>query len=91
MAAGLESRAVCAEPPHKHVRNIDTPNIIDLFAGMVSQNDDALVMLDTPMATPWTRSAYDHRLRAQVVKTGTRCLPKHIAIPRSYESGHSGY
>jgi hypothetical protein len=26
---------------------------------------------------------YDHRIRNQVVKTGTRCLPKHIRIPRS--------
>jgi hypothetical protein len=47
---------------------------------------DALVMLDTPTATPWTRCTYDHRLRAQVVRSGTRCLPKHIRIPRSTAS-----
>jgi hypothetical protein len=29
------------------------------------------------------RYAYDHRLRDQVVRSGTRCLPKHVAIPRS--------
>src|ERR1017187_1698867 len=29
------------------------------------------------------RSAYDHRLRAQVVRAGTRCLPEHIRIPRA--------
>ena len=40
-------------------------------------------MLDTPTATSRARRAYDHRLRDQVVRTGTRCLPKHIAIPRS--------
>ena len=40
-------------------------------------------MLDTPTATSRARCAYDHRLRDQVVRTGTRCLPKHIAIPRS--------
>ncbi|HJX63163.1 MAG TPA: DDE-type integrase/transposase/recombinase, partial [Polyangia bacterium] len=35
------------------------------------------------MATSRMRCAYDHRLRDQVVKCGTRCLPKHVAIPRS--------
>ena len=49
---------------------------------------DALAMYDTP--TPWTRCAYDHRLRAQVVRTGTRCLPKHIKIPRSTVSTWRG-
>ena len=44
---------------------------------------DALAMHDTPTTSPWTRCAYDHRLRAQVVRTGTRCLLKHITIPRS--------
>jgi hypothetical protein len=47
---------------------------------------EALAMLDTSTATPWTRCAYDHRLRNQVVRTGTRCLPKHIWIPRSTAS-----
>ena len=42
-----------------------------------------LAMPDTPMVTSRARRAYDHRLRDQVVRTGTRCLPKHIAIPRS--------
>src|ERR1035441_7930707 len=40
-------------------------------------------MPDTPMATSWTRCTYDHHIREQVVRTGTRCLPKHIRIPRS--------
>jgi putative transposase len=40
-------------------------------------------MLDTPPAAPWTRCTYDHRIRDQVVRSGTRCLPKHIRIPRS--------
>src|SRR5450631_1037902 len=40
-------------------------------------------MPDTPMATAWTRCKYDYRIREQVVRTGTRCLPKHIRIPRS--------
>jgi transposase InsO family protein len=40
-------------------------------------------MPDTPMATAWTRCTYDYRIREQVVRTGTRCLPKHIRIPRS--------
>ena len=35
------------------------------------------------MATAWTRCTYDYRIREQVVRTGTRCLPKHIRIPRS--------
>jgi hypothetical protein len=47
---------------------------------------DALAMPDTQAATSRTRYAYDHRLRNQVVKTGTRCLPKHIRIPRSTAS-----
>ena len=44
---------------------------------------DSLAMLDTSTTTLRTRRAYDHRLRDQVVRTGTRCLPKHLAIPRS--------
>jgi hypothetical protein len=44
---------------------------------------EALAMVDTSPATPWTCYAYDHRLRAQVVMSGTRCPPKHIRIPRS--------
>ena len=40
-------------------------------------------MPDTQAATSRTRFAYDHRIRNQVVKTGTRCLPKHIRITRS--------
>jgi len=45
--------------------------------------DETLAMLDAPTATLWTRCAYDHRIREQVVRTGTRCLPKHVTIPRS--------
>jgi hypothetical protein len=41
------------------------------------------VMIDIASATPRTRYTYDHRLRDQVVRSGTRCLPKHVAIPRS--------
>jgi hypothetical protein len=44
---------------------------------------DALGMLNTATTTSRTRCAYDHRLRDQVVRSGTRCLPKHVAIPRS--------
>jgi putative transposase len=44
---------------------------------------DALAMLDTSPTTSRTRCAYDHRLRNQVLRSGTRCLPKHVAIPRS--------
>jgi len=44
---------------------------------------DVWAMPDTQAATSRTRCAYDHRLRNQVVKTGTRCLPEHIRIPRS--------
>ena len=40
-------------------------------------------MIDIASATPRTRYTYDHRLRDQVVRSGTRCLPKHVAIPRS--------
>ena len=40
-------------------------------------------MIDIATATPRTRCTYDHRLRDQVVRSGTRCLPKHVAIPRS--------
>jgi hypothetical protein len=40
-------------------------------------------MMNTLTATPRTRHAYDHRLRDHVVRTGTRCLPQHVAIPRS--------
>jgi len=40
-------------------------------------------MIDIATATPRTRCAYDHRLRDHVVRTGTRRLPKHLAIPRS--------
>jgi hypothetical protein len=41
------------------------------------------VMIDIATASPRIRCAYDHRLRAQVVRVGTRCLPQHIRIPRS--------
>jgi len=34
-------------------------------------------------ATPQPRRAYDHRLREQVLRTGTRALTRHLAIPRS--------
>src|ERR1019366_5561854 len=44
---------------------------------------EALAMPDTPKSTSQARCAYDHRVREQVVRTGTRCLPKHIRIPRS--------
>ena len=40
-------------------------------------------MPDISTTTSRTRCAYDHRLREQVVRTGTKCLPKHVAIPRS--------
>ena len=43
-------------------------------------------MLDTPRSTSQMRYAYDHRIRDQVVRSGTRCLPKHIRIPRSTAS-----
>jgi hypothetical protein len=59
------------------------PNIIEVLVGQVSHGGDALAMPDTPMATSWTRCTYDHHIREQVVRTGTRCLPKHIRIPRS--------
>src|SRR5208283_3991663 len=35
------------------------------------------------VAASQTRRAYDHRLREQVCRTGKRCLPRHLAIPRS--------
>ena len=44
---------------------------------------EALAMPDTQAATSRTRCAYDHRIRNQGVTPGTRCLPKHIRIPRS--------
>jgi len=34
-------------------------------------------------ATPQPRRAYDHRLREQVLRSGTRALTRHLAIPRS--------
>ena len=34
-------------------------------------------------ATPQPRRACDHRLREQVLRTGTRALTRHLAIPRS--------
>jgi hypothetical protein len=34
-------------------------------------------------ATPQLRRAYDHRLREQVLRAGTRTLTRHLAIPRS--------
>jgi len=34
-------------------------------------------------ATPQPRRTYDHRLREQVLRTGTRALTGHLAIPRS--------
>ena len=40
-------------------------------------------MIDIATATPRTRRAYDHRLWDHVVRTGTRCLPNYMAIPRS--------
>ena len=40
-------------------------------------------MMDIATATPRTRRAYDQRLRDHVVRIGTRCLPNHVAIPRS--------
>ena len=40
-------------------------------------------MMNTLTAAPRTRRAYDHRLREQVIRSGPRCLPKHVAIPRS--------
>ena len=39
--------------------------------------------MNTLTATPRTRHAYDHRLREQVIRSGARCLPKHVVIPRS--------
>jgi hypothetical protein len=47
---------------------------------------EALAMPDTPKFTSQARCAYDHRVREQVVRFGTRCLPKHIRIPRSTAS-----
>ena len=44
---------------------------------------DSFGMLNTATISSRTRCAYDHRLRDQVVRSGTRCLPKHVAIPRS--------
>jgi transposase InsO family protein len=35
------------------------------------------------VATSQTRRTYDHRIREQVCRTGKRCLPRHLAIPRS--------
>jgi putative transposase len=40
-------------------------------------------MTTVPAATPQPRRAYDHRLREQVLRTGTRVLARHLAIPRS--------
>jgi hypothetical protein len=40
-------------------------------------------MMNTLTAAPRTRRAYDHRLREQVIRSGARCLPQHVAIPRS--------
>ena len=34
-------------------------------------------------AAPQPRRAYDHRLREQVLRTRTRALTRHLAIPRS--------
>jgi hypothetical protein len=47
---------------------------------------EALAMVDTDTANSRTRCAYDHRIRDQVVRSGTRYLPKHIRIPRSTAS-----
>ena len=44
---------------------------------------EAWAMLDTPRSTSQTRCAHDHRIREHVVRSGTRCLPKHVTIPRS--------
>jgi hypothetical protein len=40
-------------------------------------------MIDIATAMSRMRCTYDHRLRDQVVRPGTRCLPKYVAIPRS--------
>jgi hypothetical protein len=40
-------------------------------------------MINSLAAMSQTRRAYDHRIREQVVRTGIRCLPRHLAIPRS--------
>jgi hypothetical protein len=40
-------------------------------------------MINTLTAASQTRRVYDHRIREQVVRTGIRCLPRHLAIPRS--------
>ena len=41
------------------------------------------MMTNNLAATSQTRRAYDHRLREQVCRTGKRCLPRQLAIPRS--------
>ncbi len=40
-------------------------------------------MIDNLAAMSQTRRAYDHRLREHAIRSGTRCLPRHLAIPRS--------
>jgi hypothetical protein len=40
-------------------------------------------MINNLTAMSQTRRVYDHRMREQVVRTGIRCLPRHLAIPRS--------
>jgi hypothetical protein len=40
-------------------------------------------MINNLAATSHTRRAYDHRIREQVIRIGTRCLPRHLAVPRS--------
>ena len=40
-------------------------------------------MINTLPAASQTRRVYDHRIREQVLRTGIRCLPRHLAIPRS--------
>ena len=40
-------------------------------------------MIDIATANSRTRCTYDHRVREQVVRSGTRCPPKHVTIPRS--------
>ena len=40
-------------------------------------------MINILTAASQTRRVYDHRIREQVVRTGIRCLPRNLAIPRS--------
>jgi hypothetical protein len=71
---------VCADLPHKRVRNFDDLNLGEFFCWL-AEVGDAFVMIDIATATSRMPCAYDHRLRNQAVRSGTRCLPKHVAIP----------